>query len=330
MTIGQKLVRLTIVLALSLALSIPAADRAAAQGRSGPPPEPVDLITKDGVQLKGTYFPSAARRGSAQAKQATPVVLLHDHKSTHAIFNSLIAALQPPVDENANRPYFAVITVDLRAHGGSTKRLAPDGTVFDLDAARLAKEDFLAMAQFDMEAIRSFLVDKNDAGELNLNKLSLVGSGMGASVAANWALKDWTMPPLAVGKQGQDVKAIVLISPRWSFDGLSMQDPMKFTPLKKNVAWLVLGGMQDPKAKPDFDRIIKQLERHHPVNEKNAAVPGPPVRDGFYVNLLPTNLQGDQLIKRSGAAIDEQVVRFLLQDVGRHQLPWTNRRNKLP
>ena len=156
------------------------------------------------------------------------------------------------------------------------------------------------MAQLDMEAIRSFLVDKNDAGELNLNKLCLVGSGMGASVAANWALQDWTAPPLAVGKQGQDVKAIVLISPRWSFNGLSMQDPMKFTPLKKNVAWLILGGSQDAKAKPDFDRIQKQLERHHPVNEKAAANPGPPVRDGFAVSLLPTSLQGDQLIKTVG------------------------------
>jgi pimeloyl-ACP methyl ester carboxylesterase len=326
MTIGQKLVRL----ALLLGLSIQATSDASAQGRSGPPPEPVDLVTKDGIQLKGTYFPSAARRGSAQAKQTTPVVLLHDHKSTRAIFNPLIGALQPAIEGDAEGPYFAVIAVDLRAHGGSTKRLAPDGTVFDLDAARLAKEDLLAMAQFDMEAIRSFLVDKNDAGDLNLNKLSLVGSGMGANVAANWALKDWTVPPLAIGKQGQDVKAIVLISPQWTFNGLSMQDPMKFTPLKKNVAWLILGGSLDSKVKPDFVRIQKQLERHHPVNEKNAASPGPPVRDGLTVSLLPTNLQGDQLIKRSGAAIDEQVVTFLMQNVARHELPWTNRRNKLP
>jgi pimeloyl-ACP methyl ester carboxylesterase len=324
MSIGSKLVRIAVFLDICMFASV-----AAAQGRSGPPPEPVDLLTKDGVQLKATYFPGVARRGSTQAKQTTPVVLLHDHKSTHATFNPLIAALQPPV-QGEEGPFFAVITVDLRAHGGSTKRVAPNGTVADLDAARLAKEDFMAMAHLDMEAIRSFLVDKNDAGDLNLNKLSLVGSGMGANVAANWALQDWTAPPLAVGKQGQDVKAIVLISPRWTFNGLSMQDPMKFTPLKKNVAWLILGGLQDAKIKPDFDRIEKQLERHHPVSEKNAAKPGPPVREGLTVKLLPTNLQGDQLIKRSGAEIDAQVVTFLVENVARFQLPWTNRRNKLP
>ena len=77
------------------------------------------------------------------------------------------------------------------------------------------------MAALDMEAVRKFLVDKNDAGELNLNKLCLVGSGMGASVAANWAVQDWSAPPLAVGKQGQDVKALVL-----DFAALVVQRPV--------------------------------------------------------------------------------------------------------
>ena len=104
------------------------------------------------------------------------------------------------------------------------------------------------MAAFDMEAVRGFLVGKNDAGELNLNKLCLVGSGMGANVAANWALQDWTAPPLAIGKQGQDVKALVLISPRWSYSGLSFQGPMQFRPLKENVAWQLIYGVEDTKS----------------------------------------------------------------------------------
>jgi len=326
MTIGPKSVRLAIVVSLLAIL----ARETAAQGRSGPPPEAVNLVTKDGVQLKATYFPGAARRGSTQAKQTTPVVVLHDFKSTRAIFNPLIAALQPPVEAGAERPYFAVIAVDLRAHGDSTKQLFLDGTLSDLDAARLSKEDLLAMARFDMEAVRSFLVDKNDAGDVNLNKLCLVGSGMGASVAANWALQDWTAPPLAVGKQGQDVKAIVLISPHWSYNGLSMQNPMKFTPLKKNVSWLLMGGSEDSRVKSDFNRIERQLERHHPVNEKSAGNPGAPDRTGLVVSLLPTSLQGDRLVGQSGAAMDNQIVKFLTQNVAALQLPWTNRRNRLP
>jgi pimeloyl-ACP methyl ester carboxylesterase len=326
MTIGHNLVRL----ALCVGLSIVVAREAAAQGRGGPPPEPVNLVTKDGVQLKATYFPGAARRGSSQAKQTTPVVVLHDHKSTRAVFSPLIAALQPQVESDTDRTYFAVIAVDLRAHGDSTKRLSPDGTLSDLDAARISKDDLLAMARFDMEAVRGYLVDKNDAGDLNLNKLCLVGSGLGASVAANWALQDWTAPPLAVGKQGQDVKAIVLISPQWSYNGLSMQNPMKFTPLKRNVAWQILGGSQDSRMKSDFVRIEKQLERHHPVDEKSIGGPGAPVRTGLAVSLLPTSLQGDQLLSQSGAVVDTQIVKFLMENVARLQLPWSNRRNRLP
>lgn len=323
MTIGQKLVRL----ALLVGLTVSAAGRAAAQAGDGPPAEPVNLVTKDGVQLKASYFPGAAQNGSTQAKQTTPVVLLHDFKSTRIVFNQLVAKLQAPAEAGANHPYFAVIAVDLRAHGESTKQLSPDGSPADLDAAKLSKNGLAAMAHFDMEAIRSFLVDKNDAGELNLNKLCLVGSGMGASVAANWALVDWTTPPLLQVKQGQDVKAVVLISPRWSYNGLSMQEPMRFAPLKQNVAWLLICGAQDSKVKADFERIQKQLERFHPATEKKA---GAQLRIGLETNLVPSSLQGDRLFSQSAVAIDDQIVKFLTVSVAANQQPWLSRRKRLP
>jgi pimeloyl-ACP methyl ester carboxylesterase len=180
-----------------------------------------------------------------------------------------------------------------------------------------------------MEAVRRFLIEKNDDGELNINKLCIVGSGMGASVAANWALQDWTAPPLATGKQGQDVKALVLISPRWSYNGLSMQDPLKFGPLRQNVSWLLVCGGKDAKVKADFERVEKQLERSHPLEEKK---PGAAVatRKGLQVSKLNSTLEGDRLYSQSAAAIDDQVVKFLMENVAAVELPWTNRLNKLP
>jgi hypothetical protein len=170
-----------------------------------------------------------------------------------------------------------------------------------------------------MEAVRGLLVEKNDAGDLNINKLCLVGSGMGASVAANWALADWTAPPLAVGKQGQDVKAIALISPMWSYRGLSMQEPMRFGPLKQNVAWLLIAGGQDSKMKSDIDRLQRPLERGHPiVGNKTGGQ-----RQGFAVNLLPTTLQGDSLLGQSAAAINAQIVKFFTDNVASLQQPWS-------
>jgi hypothetical protein len=316
MTIGRNLVRLAFVVGISASV----VGRAAAQVGDAPPSEPVNLITKDGVQLKATYFPGAARKGSTQAQQTTPVVLLHDHKSTRAVFNQLVAKLQAPAEAGAERPHFAVIAVDLRAHGESTKQILPNGALVDLDASKLSKEGLVAMARFDMEAIRSFLLEKNDAGELNLNKLCLVGSGMGASVAANWALLDWTIPPLAVGKQGQYVKGIVLISPRWSYNGLSLQEPMRFAPLKQNVAWLLICGEQDTKAKAEVARLEKQLERFHPLSEKKI---GSNLRLGLETAFLPSSLQGDRLLDQSAGPIDDQILKFLIENVAAGNLPWT-------
>jgi hypothetical protein len=321
MIIGQKLVRVALVVGLSAIAGL----TALAQGGNM---QAVNLTTKDGVQLRGTYYPANVPKGSEKAKQATPVVLLHDFKGQRTVFNPLIAKLQPPVDEtNPNQPDFAVLAVDLRAHGESNKQIAPDGSLAELDAAKLSKDGLLAMTALDMEAIRSYLVGKNDAGELNINKLCIVGSGMGANVATSWALVDWTAPPLAVGKQGQDVKGLVLISPRWTYNGLSVQDAMKFAPLKKNVAWLIICGGQDTKLKPDIDRIAKQIEKFHPLDEKKMP---PGTRSGLEVNRLPASLQGDSLLEKSGTEIDDEIAKFLTENVAAVQMPWTARRHELP
>jgi pimeloyl-ACP methyl ester carboxylesterase len=235
--------------------------------------------------------------------------------------------LQGGGDQAGSGPYFAVVAVELRAHGESVKQQLPNGAVADLDASKLSKEGIAAMAAFDMEAVRGFLVDKNDAGELNLNKLCLIGSGMGASVAANWGAQDWAAPPLAVGKQGQDVKGVVMISPRWSFMGLSMQNAMRFMPYKKSVAWMMIAGGQDREVKVDFERIQKLLERAHPAKDAKAGQKQP---TGLEVTLVPSSLQGDSLLAQSGPAIYPQVVKFLTENVAVHELPWTSRRDRLP
>jgi pimeloyl-ACP methyl ester carboxylesterase len=288
--------------------------------------EAVSLVTRDGVQLRITYFAGAARKGSPQAKQTTPVVLLHDHKSSRAVFASLAQKLRAPVQGQADRPSLAAVTVDLRAHGESTKQSLGNSPAVDLDAAKLSKDEIAAMARIDMEAVRNFLVDKNDAGELNLNKLCLVGSGMGASVAANWALADWAAPPLAVGKQGQDVKAIVLVSPRWSYNGLSMHAPMQFRALKENVAWLLIYGEKDSKFQTDAGRVRKQLERFHPATEQA----GGQVTSGLTVLNLPTRLEGDSLLKQFGTSVETEIVKFVIDNVARKEQPWISRRNRLP
>lgn len=290
-----------------------------------PAPEVVSLITRDGVQLRITYFPSAKRAGTAEAKQVSPVVLLHDQKSNRAVFNALAQRLQDTGDTQKGAA-FAVLSVDLRAHGESSKQQLPDGTLTTFDPAKLNKQSLLAMTAYDMEAVRSFLIGKNDAGELNLNKLSIVGAGMGANVGVNWALRDWSAPPLAIGKQGQDVKALVLISPTWSLMGLSFQLPMKSRPLKENVAWFIAYGVQDAKVKADIARIEKQLERFHPTPPQGA---GQPSRTLQVVG-WPSNLQGGTLLTQAGPSLEDKVIAFLVEHVGRVSMPWSSRLDRVP
>jgi pimeloyl-ACP methyl ester carboxylesterase len=291
-----------------------------------PSPESASLVTKDGVQLRITYFPGPARKGSPQAKQTTPVVLLPDYKGSRAVFAQLAQKLQTSGQAEKDKVSFAAVTVDLRGHGESLKQTYANGSQVDLDPSKLGKEDLVAMATADLDAVRNFLVDKNDAGDLNLNKLCLVGSGMGASVAANWAVTDWSYPPLAVGKQGQDVKALVLISPRWTFNGLTMQAPMQFQALKKNAAWMLISGDKDQKVQADIGRIKKQLERFHPT----PAGKKPAHSNGLTVVGLQTKLQGDSLMNQNSAATEKDIVEFLTENVAKIDLPWISRRNRLP
>jgi len=286
--------------------------------------EAVSLTTRDGVRLKISYFPGSARKGTPQAKQTTPVVFLHDYKGSRAVFASLVQKLQAAGKKDGGQPSFAAVTVDLRGHGESIK--VANNPQVELNAAKLNKDDLLAMASYDMDAVRNFLVEKNDAGDLNLNKLCLVGSGMGASVAANWALTDWSYPPLAVGKQGQDVKAIALISPQWSYNGLYMQGPMQFRPLKEHVAWMLVYGEKDKKFQADAVRIKKQLERFHPAIDDTGAKRV----SGLSVLNLPIRLQGDSLLTQAGGSAEDQIVKFLTENVAETQQEWLSRRNRLP
>ena len=177
------------------------------------------------------------------------------------------------------------------------------------------------MATLDMEAVRGCFWCKNDAGELNLNKLCLVGAGMGANVAANWAAQDWAAPPLAIGKQGQDVKALVLVSPRWSFNGLSMQAPLRFRPLKEFVAWQLIYGEEDVRVKTDINRINRQLEPLHPKPaDANAKQP-----QSLVVIGVPSKLQGGTLLSSIGPPLENQIIRFLAENGARKEQPWARR-----
>jgi pimeloyl-ACP methyl ester carboxylesterase len=287
------------------------------------PPVPAKVRTKDGVELSLNYYPSSAADDPARSKQVTPVVLLHGEKDTQGVFSSLAARLQS-AGADGKTPAFSVVTVDLRGHGASIRQTAPNGATRELDAAKINRNDILAMSTQDMEAVRGFLVGKNDEGALNLNKLCLVGVGLGATVAVNWAAQDWSAPPLLVGKQGQDVKALVLVSPQWKFRGVPLQAAMRRPDMKKQVAWMLVYGEQNPEQDADIKRILRQLERYHPEPVSAQAPPRSLLTLPF-----PSALEGSGLVSQEGAGLEDKIVEFLTVQVADQDLPWIKRRNRL-
>lgn len=279
-------------------------------------PEVVTMRTKDGVELTGTYYKSS------EGKNATPVVMLADLKDSRAVYDQFAKRLQAGGKiEDVTYRSFAVLTVDMRGHGDSTKQRGPGGRSRDIDAARLDPGDLVNMVKFDMNAVRKFLVDKNDAGELNLNKLSIVGAGLGASVAVNWSYIDWSFPPLAVGKQGQDVKALVLISPEWSYRGLRMNEALRHPGVREQIAMLIMYGAGERSNTADAKRIEKQVERYHQPPE--SLPPGEP--NSLALMGPDTRLQGTKLLTQGGQSAERAIIKFLTVHASQKDYEWLDR-----
>ena len=242
------------------------------------------LRTQDGVSLSATFYPGT------NEKESVPVLLLHNWKSSRKEFIVLAEELQ--------KKGCAVLVPDLRGHGASTKKVAVGrGRAREdtIDASKFRTNDYTDIARYDMAALRSFLVKKNNEGELNLNKLVIVGSEMGAAVAMVWAAYDWTVPNYehAGIKQGQDVKALVLISPRWSYPGLDASKALNargVSPLRDRLSIMLLVGGEDSRTLRDVERLESKLVLNRPQPDNLAE------RHVLLVPPFPTTLQAEKLL----------------------------------
>lgn len=306
-------------LIVSVLLLSPRLATAAEQAKQElPKPEDLVLETSDGVELALTYY-----RGP-QGRQSIPVVLLHGWKQNRTDFKDLAPALQSIG--------CAVVAPDLRGHGQSV-RLRGARRDETLSAASLSPQQHRAMVAEDMQAIKGFLWQRNNAGELNLDKLCLVGIDMGASVAVNFALADaidQDRNPVARDdyRLGCFVKAMVLISPELSFRGLPVRQAAAHPAVQSDVAMLILVGSQDPKAFEESKRIYGLFEKHHPEPTHIGTADPNDLRTLFYVK-LDTRLQGQKLLDPKfnvAAIVAEFIKRRLIQSDESKSWTWQERK----
>ena len=284
-----------------------------------PEPEDITLPTKDGVQLIATYY------GSLEGKKAVPVILLHGFKGDRRDFEELALTLQ--------KSGHAVIAPDLRGHGDSTTYTRPGGSAqMTLSASKLRKDDIARMyapgvggiPSGDLEAVKRFLMAKNNAGELNIEKLCVVGADMGATVALNWALADWSWPRLAGrGKQGQDVKALVLISPEWAFKGLPITMAINSPIISRELSIMLVCGRGDSSGMRDASRIHSSLEKFRPAppsDPKEAAE-----KQDLFFDKPSTSLRGTKILGEKSLGLDRRIAKFIDLRLVQMTMPWVDR-----
>jgi pimeloyl-ACP methyl ester carboxylesterase len=324
---------------------------AGAPAQPGPPakppakkpklPEPQDmvLLTNDGFRIATTYY------SSTKGKDAVPIILVHDCK--HPRDDRMCKHNRNDYAELARSLQelgHAVVVPDLRGHGDSI----PEGS----ERTSLSKTDYVRMVTGDMEAVKDFLRKANNEGQLNIEKLCVVGAAPGASVALTWAQLDWSRAPVGIVKLGQDVKALVLISPVWNTPGLPLKpvlttsntrfaltDPLLISAadrglitfknrfaldMRREVSVLIIAGKRKSKASRDARAVYTMLKRFHPT---------PPAKEqaekqDLYYGTLDTELQGADLLGQR-LNVEGLIFEFIRRRLVNQSYPW-QRRTKDP
>ena len=270
------------------------------------PPETISVTTKDKVVLKCTYYPGE------KSKTTVPFILLHDWNGNRKDMLAMAEYLQ-------QNHKFAVIVPDLRGHGGSTTVVGADKP---LDASRFKKGE-AALVVNDIERCKKFLMEKNNKGELNIEMLTIVAVGKLGVAAVQWALADWQWQPIGGLKQGQDVKAVMLISPERKMKGSSITPNLKTnlftgkgtTPLAVYLTW----SAKDDVAAREGNAIAKALERPRAKLDDPLLL----VRQPYNTNLDGTGLVRDPKHK----IVFQDVAKFVNDNLtaNKEQMPWQNR-----
>ena len=207
-----------------------------------PAVQKIPLDTRDGVALRCTYYRGGFIENlktkevtTVPGTEVVPILMLHGWDGQRTDYDYTANLLQ--------RLGHAVIVPDLRGHGDSVVR--KQGVARNPDQpASMGTADIEAMV-LDIEVTKKFLLERNNAQELNIELLSVVGAELGATLAVNWAVVDWSWPQLPAYKQGRDVKSLVLLSPVQSFKGTTLNDALKPPMVRSGLSMLIVVGAAD-------------------------------------------------------------------------------------
>jgi pimeloyl-ACP methyl ester carboxylesterase len=281
-----------------------------AQTAKKPVVEERELITRDELRLKITYYKSPA---VPNGEDTPVVVLLHGKKGSRQQWKDLATDLQQKGD-------FAVVAVDLRGHGQS---LLPKKSEV------LKKADYQNMVSFDMEAVKEFLLEEHQKKHLNINKLGIVACDFSASVALLYTELDWEKTPYDDSPsdadktpRGQDVQALVLITPDASTPGLVTHKSVIAVKARQRPV-VICVSKNNPQEVSAATKMYEQLSPPRKDKEKEEQKEEPP-----YLWKYEGNLSGMDLVTRN-PQIRGHIFTFLSKYVREIPSEWRDRRSRL-
>ncbi len=270
------------------------------------------LLTRDGVPVHVSYFPSSA------GKEAACMILLHGKKGSRIDWHkTLVPALQ--------QADIAVVTVDLRGHGETplSAEAASKNGGKKVDTVPSKARDYEAMVTEDLEAVKRLLYEEHQAGKLNMRKLAIGAAEQSAAVAFAYFKYDWDKVPFddaptPAGRtpKGQDVQALVLLSPETSAPGLATQPCINLARTSARPV-LVVYGSKDTLDKGASKKLFEQL------------TPRKEIIDAYvYSRPLELSFRGTELLGKK-TKIEEAIVGFVDKHVKKAPIEWRDRRSQL-
>lgn len=301
----NQLIRWMFLVLCFLAMSITANVSAQERGKDEeiPKPRELKLKTKDNVEIRAAYFPSL------QGKDAITVLIVHEWKGQLRPYSKLGFALQAAG--------CAVVIPDYRGHGGSREYTDRRGEPKQFNIARMSKSDVQNIIRFDLETVKGFLKEENNDGKLNLNALVVIGAGEGAVLGGQWALQDWKFPSVGRKKQGQDVKALVFVSPEKQIKGIPLDPVLNDNNLIQLPMMIVAG-----KGSNEANEARTSARRIEAVKKRM----GRGTLSGFELQMPDTTLSGPRLVNDVPNVIDS-IINFIAREVkvSEQDNPWIDR-----
>ncbi len=173
--------------------------------------------------------------------------------------------------------------------------------------ADFGPEDYKNMYKFDCLPFYHFLTMENNEEKLNLNKLVIVGLGMGGSVGGKLSKELWA------SAKRKNIRSLIVVSP--NYDPFSKQIFKNTKCFHEDVPLLFMVGALDNRAKENALTLREDILGKEKRKDDDPTLLTSPVP----VAEFPTERQGGDLLADSKQEIPTKIVNYIEETLAKHK-----------